>query len=55
VQRQDFRGVKEAARREQQEKLVPRRGPRLWTLKCSEASERDDTERKKKWQIQIKS
>src|SRR5271154_2478071 len=27
--------------------MVPRRGPRLRTLKCSEASERDDTERKK--------
>ena len=35
-------------------KMVPRRGPRLRILKCSEASERDDTERKKKWQIRIK-
>ena len=48
-----FRGVEEATRREQ-EKNGGRRGPRLRVLKCSEASGRDDPERKKKWQIQIK-
>jgi hypothetical protein len=53
LQRVNFRGVEEATRREQ-EKNGGRRGPRLRVLKCSEASGRDDTERKKKWQIQIK-
>jgi hypothetical protein len=49
----NFRGVEEATRREQ-EKNGGRRGPRLRVLKCSEAAGRDDTERKKKWEIQIK-
>jgi large subunit ribosomal protein L7/L12 len=43
----NFRDVEEATRREQ-EKKGDRRGPRLRVLKCSEASGRDDTERKKK-------
>ena len=48
-------GVKEAARLEHQNNMVPRRDSRLRILKCFEASERDDTEENTKWQIQIKS
>jgi large subunit ribosomal protein L7/L12 len=42
-----FRDVKEAARH-RRENLVPRRDPRLRILKCSEASGRDDTDRREK-------
>ena len=48
-------GVKEAARLEHQNNMVPRRDSQLRILKCFEASERDDTEENRKWQIQIRS